>query len=78
MSDDEAIYFREQVEEYVADPRVKRLTLTLLSGDKYVITRMEDIVMLKHVGFIFQGYGFQSCFSFEAICNVDVVGVREK
>lgn len=78
MTDDnEFIDLRDQLAAYVDEENFKYIKITLLSGDNYVVTRKADILILARVVFVFQGAGTESCFLFDAVCNVDVICQRE-
>ena len=77
MSAAESIDFREQIDAYIASPDLNRLTVVLLSGEKYLVAHKSDILLLPYVVFVFLGSSAEVCFPFEMICHVEMFRKRE-
>jgi hypothetical protein len=69
--------FQQQIEHAVADRSHKRVTITLLSGDKYTIGLRSNLTFFARMALLLKDDGGEAYFPFEAICNVDVTFLPE-
>jgi len=71
-SDKPVIDFRSELTRVIAEQFPKRLTISLLNGERYTIESALQLILGPNVGTVFFRDGKEAFFPFYSICSVEI------